>query len=198
MTHSERRLPRRWLLVRQMLPRRQPTANLGRREKTLVRNSALSVRARGKDVSKLDMEIVSAVHRALTGRVGHERFAVWFGRGVRMEPCGKTLRIAAADTFRLDSLRRLLRADLLEATRIAGSLLNIGLEEVEFVVDASLSTAQEAAQATPQQPVIDVKHGEASRPAVAHQLPLVNAADVRPQSDGAIRAAERFAPEHSS
>src|SRR4051812_3558637 len=125
-----------------MLPRRQPTATSS--QVNTRSDSALSVRARGKDVSKLDMEIVSAVHRALTGRVGHERFAVWFGRGVRMEPCGKTLRIAAADTFRLDSLRRLFRADLLEAARIAGSLLDIGLNEVEFVVDPTMAASQSA------------------------------------------------------
>ena len=46
-------------------------------------------------MTKDDREIVSAVHRALVGKVGQERFAVWFGRGVRMEPCGTTLRIAA-------------------------------------------------------------------------------------------------------
>src|SRR5436190_9976881 len=81
------------------------------------------------------MEIASAMHRALVGKVGHERFAVWFGRGVRMEPCGKTLRIAAADTFRLDYLRRAFRADLIEAIRIASKLLDVQLEDVEFIVD---------------------------------------------------------------
>src|SRR5436190_18278141 len=84
------------------------------------------------------MEIASAMHRALVGKVGHERYAVWFGRGVRMEPCGKTLRIAAADTFRRDYLRRTFRADLIEAARIASQLLEIKLEEVEFVVDPSV------------------------------------------------------------
>ncbi len=91
-------------------------------------------------MSKIDTEIVSAVERALTGKVGPERFAVWFGRGVRMETCGKTLRIAAADVFRVDNLRRLFRADLIEAARIAGGLLQSGLEDVEFVVDPSLAT----------------------------------------------------------
>jgi chromosomal replication initiator protein len=86
------------------------------------------------------MEIVSAVHRALAGKVGKERFAVWFGRGVRMEPCGKTLRIAAADTFRLDYLRRAFRADLIEAARIVSSnLLDVQLEAVEFVVDPAVA-----------------------------------------------------------
>jgi chromosomal replication initiator protein len=92
----------------------------------------------GKDVTKDDREIVSAVHRALVGKVGQERFAVWFGRGVRMEPCGKTLRIAAADTFRRDYLRRTFRADLIEAARIVSHLLEITIEEVEFVVDPNV------------------------------------------------------------
>lgn len=82
---------------------------------------------RAKEVTKDDREIVSALRRALAAKVGEERFAVWFGRGVRMEPCGKTLRIAAADT-RLSFLRKTFHAELLEAAR------GIGLE-LEFVVD---------------------------------------------------------------
>src|SRR6478736_10549248 len=55
-----------------------------------------------------------------------------------MEPCGKTLRIAAADTFRLDYLRRVFRADLLEAVRAVSSTLpGVELETVEFVFDAA-------------------------------------------------------------
>src|SRR5436190_16634026 len=85
------------------------------------------------------MEIASAMHRALAGRVTQERFAVWFGRGVRMEPCGKTLRIAAADTFRLDYLRRVFRADLIEAVRmVSRSLPDVELETVEFVLDSAV------------------------------------------------------------
>jgi chromosomal replication initiator protein len=152
------------------------------------------VRARGKDVSNLDTDIVSAVHRALTGRVGHERYAVWFGRGVRMEPCGKTLRIAAADIFRLDNLRRLFRADLLEAARIAGNLLNIGLEEVEFVVDASLSTAKEAAQAKRPAPPVAEKTSGAG---LAHPSLRATADDACVAADGVIRAVDRFAENNS-
>ena len=73
-----------------------------------------------------DKEIVSAVHRALAGKVGQERLAVWFARGVRMEPCGTTLRIAAADRFRLDYLKRVFRTDLAEVARaIAGTELEL-------------------------------------------------------------------------
>lgn len=73
------------------------------------------------------MEIVSAVHRALADKVGKERFAVWFGRGVRMEPCGKTLRIAAADT-RLSFLRKTFHRELLEAAHGIGLALEFILE----------------------------------------------------------------------
>jgi chromosomal replication initiator protein len=83
------------------------------------------------------MEIVSAVRTALAGRVGKERFAVWFGRGVRMEPCGTTLRIAAADAFRLDFLKRNFRADLLDVTRVAGG----DGWQVEFIVDPAMAVA---------------------------------------------------------
>jgi chromosomal replication initiator protein len=136
-------------------------------------------------VSKIDTEIVSAVERALTGKVGPERFAIWFGRGVRMDTCGKTLRIAAADVFRVENLRRLFRADLVEAARIAGGLLNIGLEDVEFVVDADLAkpAAAEAEQV--------------ATPAMA--VPIAPITTVPPVA--VIRAAERFgsgdAKEHS-
>jgi chromosomal replication initiator protein len=82
---------------------------------------------RAKEVTKDDMEIVSAMRRALADKVGNERFAVWFGRGVRMEPCGKTLRIAAADT-RLSFLRKTFHAELNEAAR--------GMDlALEFIVD---------------------------------------------------------------
>jgi chromosomal replication initiator protein len=80
------------------------------------------------------MEIVSAVQAALAGKVGKDRYELWFGRGVRMELCGTTLRIAAADSFRLDLLRRSLQAELLAAVRAAAGA-DITLE---FVLDPTL------------------------------------------------------------
>ncbi len=78
------------------------------------------------------MEIVSAVHRALADRVGKERHAVWFGRGVRVEAHGPALRVATSDSFRLEYLRRAFRGDLLAAARLV-----LGSEAgLEFVVDA--------------------------------------------------------------
>ena len=90
-------------------------------------------------MTKDDMEIVSAVHRALAGKVGQERFAVWFGRGVRMEPCGKTLRIAAADTFRLDYLRRAFRGSDRSGPHRVQRSAGCALEDIEFVVDPALA-----------------------------------------------------------
>jgi chromosomal replication initiator protein len=82
-------------------------------------------------VTKDDMEIVAAVLRALADKVGQERFGVWFGRGVRMEPSGDTLRIAVAEPSRLEYLRRAFRADLLFAACLA---LGPGAA-LEFAVD---------------------------------------------------------------
>jgi len=130
----------------------------------------------GKDVTKDDMEIVSAVHRALVGKVGQQRFAVWFGRGVRMEPCGKTLRIAAADTFRRDYLRRTFRADLIEAARIASQLLEITLEEVEFVIDPHVGGEANVAKPTPPP--------TAASPAVPCAEPTVPRGDSRAEIAG--------------
>jgi len=90
------------------------------------------------------MEIVSAVQAALLDKVGKERFELWFGRGVRMELYGTTLRIAAADSFRLDYLRRALRGELLAVVR-AAAIVEIALE---FVVDATLMVAAKNRAAT--------------------------------------------------
>jgi chromosomal replication initiator protein len=117
------------------------------------------------------MEIVSAVHRALAGKVGEDRLGLWFGRGVRMEPCGKTLRIAAADVFRLDCLRRSFRVDLLEAAR---AVLGDGAE-LEFVVDTA--AAEEVAP----------RISSSAQPPLA--VPVV-----KDDGPSVIRAAERFEP----
>jgi chromosomal replication initiator protein len=138
-------------------------------------------------VTKDDKEIVSAVHHALAGKVGQERFAVWFGRGVRMEPCGTTLRIAAADTFRLDYLRRAFRADLIEAARIAGNLLDIKLEDVEFIVDPGVVAVGAAkCRIAPQEEVAQPEAAEMDR------QPEVAPTAVDAPTNSVIHAAKRF------
>jgi chromosomal replication initiator protein len=89
-------------------------------------------------VSTGDKDIVSVLQRAVADRVGEERYRIWFGRGVRMELFGTTLRIAAADSFRLDFLRRAFR-DVLAAA--ATQTLGVG-PKVEFVVDPGLLDSQ--------------------------------------------------------
>lgn len=93
-----------------------------------------------QDVTKDDREIVSAVREALAGRVGKERFELWFGRGVRIEWLGGALRLVAAEAFRLDCLRRAFRADLLAA---AMAVLGASVP-LEFAVDAALAQEQTA------------------------------------------------------
>lgn len=119
------------------------------------------------------MEIVAALHRALAGKVGPERFAVWFGRGVRMEPRGKKLRIAAADT-RLQCIRRFFQAELHDAAT------GIGLE-LEFVVDPSV-----AADVVPRDPAEAVRTITAPEPKpaiipVAHRLSSRTSDSKQPQ-----------------
>src|SRR5262245_34578149 len=118
---------------------------------------------RGKDVTRDDTEIGLAVHRALAGKVGQNRYEMWFGRGVRMEPCGKMLHIAAADPFRLEYIRRVLHADLLEAAR---SVMGDDVQ-LELVVDASLA----ASEATPAAPDVIQPTLQFARPADAEQPP---------------------------
>jgi chromosomal replication initiator protein len=95
------------------------------------------------DREKDGTEIVSAVREALAGRVGRERFELWFGRGVRIEWLGGTLRLVAAEAFRLDCLRRAFRADLL-----AAAIAVIGASvPLEFAVDAALAQEVQPASA---------------------------------------------------
>jgi chromosomal replication initiator protein len=87
-----------------------------------------------EEVTRDDTEIVSAVREALAGRVGRERFELWFGRGVRIEWASGVLRLVAAEALRLDLLRRAFRADLL-----AAALAVVGASvPLEFAVDAAL------------------------------------------------------------
>jgi len=102
------------------------------------------------------MEIVSAVHRALSGRVGKERYELWFQRGVSLawrSANTATANTTAADTatanghsvllivageaLRLETLRRTFRLDLLAAAREVGGEQAV----VEFVVDAALAAS---------------------------------------------------------
>jgi chromosomal replication initiator protein len=131
-----------------------------------------------EDRAKNDTEIVSAVREALAGRVGRERFELWFGRGVRIEWASGAIRLVAAEAFRLDCLRRAFRADLL-----AAALAVIGTSvPLEFAVDAAL--AQEA------QP-----EGVTSSPTAESDEPMPRLAVSRPTTNISVAGEARS---HSS
>lgn len=115
-----------------------------------------------------DKDIVSALHQAVADRVGPERYRVWFGRGVRMELCGTTLRIAAADTFRLDFLRRAFREEL---TAAAAQMLG-ACPKVEFVAEPGVSAnGANAAQIPSVKPSAAAADAQPARLRVAVESP---------------------------
>ena len=129
-----------------------------RHQTHLVFGARLARMRRAEEVTRDDREIVLAMQRALVDKVGIERFAVWFGRGVRMEPCGTTLRIAAADT-RLSFLKKTFQPELLAAAN------GIGFD-LEFIVEPSIAAAtapQEPSGPSAQPAARDVAAGAVQR-----------------------------------
>jgi chromosomal replication initiator protein len=66
-------------------------------------------------VTKDDMEIVSALRAALAGKVGQERFDLWFGAGTRLDYDGRALRVGAPSEFFLEWMRTNFRRDIEKA-----------------------------------------------------------------------------------
>ncbi|MBN1393981.1 MAG: chromosomal replication initiator protein DnaA [Pirellulales bacterium] len=56
-------------------------------------------------MTKDDREIVSALRTSLTGKVGQDRFDLWFGAATRLDFDGRTLRIGAPNPFFLEWIR---------------------------------------------------------------------------------------------
>jgi chromosomal replication initiator protein len=139
-----------------------------------------------QEVTRDDTEIVSAVREALAGRVGRDRFELWFGRGVRLEWASGALRLVAAEALRLDLLRRAFRADLL-----AAALAAIGAQvPLEFAVDPALAqevqaetipTEQPLAQPAGEQPMASPA---ASRPAATRPDVVGQGAKISESSGG--------------
>ena len=133
-----------------------------------------------QEVTKDDREIVSAVRAALAGRVGQDRFELWFGRGVRIEWLGGNLRLVAAEAFRLDCLRRAFRADLLAA---AMSVIGASVP-LEFAVDASLAQdslpAANGALPAAVENELSMARPAASRPTAGQPGAVAGAASERP------------------
>ena len=84
------------------------------------------------------MEIVSALRRALSDRVGSERFELWFGSDTRLELTDGTLTVGVPSSFLVDFLRTNFRRPLEDACRQA-----LGkLPDIRFRVEPSESEAQ--------------------------------------------------------
>ncbi len=87
-----------------------------------------------QDVTEHDRDIDSALRQAVAGKVGQERFDLWFGESVRLSLSEGSLLVFAADQFRLDRLRSQFRREL----TLAGELLVDGPIDVQFQLDPSL------------------------------------------------------------
>jgi chromosomal replication initiator protein len=119
-------------------------------------------------VTRDDKEIVTAVLQALLGKVGQERYELWFGQGVELRIVERSLTVATADNFKLERIRRGFRSEIISA---AAEVL--GFEPTfEMQCDRSLAPPT-AATSTPksrnrskQQPSTDV-----------HEMPLFATAD---------------------
>ena len=73
-----------------------------------------------QDVTEHDRDIDSALREAVAGKVGQERFDLWFGESVRLSLSEGSLLVFAADQFRLDRLRSQFRRELTLAGAIVG------------------------------------------------------------------------------
>lgn len=128
-----------------------------------------------QDVTDHGREIDLALRRALAGKVGQERFDLWFGEGVELRLTSEALLVAAADQFTLDRLRSQFLADL---TSAAASIVGDHCM-VEFVLDASLALSS------------DVGNTEATGQATGRGFPRVHTTGANGQ--GAQAARRRFA-----
>jgi chromosomal replication initiator protein len=85
------------------------------------------------EVTKDDKEIVSALRASLAGKVGQERYELWFGAGTRLHFDGRTLRVAAPTQFFLDWIRANFRRQIEEACRETCGVPT----SLEFVLDCA-------------------------------------------------------------
>lgn len=84
------------------------------------------------EVTRDDMEIVSALRSVLAGKVGQKRFDLWFGAGTRMNYNDGALRIGAPNQFFLEWIRTNFRRQIEDACReVLGECPSL-----EFSIDA--------------------------------------------------------------
>ncbi len=99
-----------------------------------------------EEVATDDMDIVSALRTALAGRVGQQRFELWFGSRTRLELTGDALVIHAPSQFFVNWIRANFRAEIDAAcAEILGRSL-----EVEFLIDAAEPASAPEVKTTPE------------------------------------------------
>ncbi|MCB9937681.1 MAG: AAA family ATPase [Planctomycetaceae bacterium] len=62
-------------------------------------------------------EVIKDLRKCLAGRIGADRFDLWFGKQIRFELVEDRLSVCAPDQFSLDRLRKHFRSDILSAAR---------------------------------------------------------------------------------
>lgn len=125
------------------------------------------------------MEIVSALRAALAGKVGQERFDLWFGAATRLDYDGRALRIGAPSRFFLEWIRGNFRRQIeLACCDVFGTC-----PAIEFHLE---TTTPQGAQDSMQPALTQVaaKHDRPEAPPAEPQQP--------PAPDGALQR-RRFA-----
>jgi chromosomal replication initiator protein len=145
----------------------------------------------GRDVTKDDMDIVSAVRRALIDRVGKERYELWFGGTSRLGVRGTDFVVAAPNRFSLDWLREQFGAEL---TSSAIDVLGRDAH-VRFQVDSSLDNRPSVGAAPTEQTheQVSAAAGASEGPSNRQQPPQAAPLDCFVVGDGnrlAVKASE--------
>lgn len=103
-----------------------------------------------QEVTRDDMEIVSALQIALADKVGQERFELWFGANTRLEVSDDALTVRVPNQFFQDWLRKNYRQQIEAACQET-----LGWPApVNFRVDPSLAEAVAAAAPPPRGPAV--------------------------------------------
>jgi chromosomal replication initiator protein len=101
------------------------------------------------EVTKDDMDIVSAIGTALAGKVGKERFEMWFGGRTQLEVVDGTLTVGASSEFLRDWLRTHFRAPLEAACQeVLGPSAPVVFVVASTVPNAQLASPSQSSSTT--------------------------------------------------
>src|SRR5687768_12431540 len=125
---------------------------------------------KSQEVTRDDMEIVSALCSALASQVGQERYELWFGRSVAFQVTGQIVHVAVAEAFRLEYVRRTFRTEIAAcAAQVLGSQAAGGQPAIEFRLDPSAAGGP---------PLVDERKTSTQAPAIAEAPTALSGSDV--------------------